>query len=107
MKDKIVIVSTSVANVLINNCQEEYREMTENFAPHIYVEDYENINKESGKNLVHALIFNDKSDAIMCTDMLNNFAKSFGTFRLAMYGPYMTEEKIKKIKLGEFLFENL
>jgi len=105
IKERTVLMSSLVTNILINEDPEGFNQVVSGLAPNVYAADYMGINKASEQKIVHALLFQKVADAVMCTDKLNQFAKRTAGFRVAVYGKDIEDRHIEELKNGEFMFE--
>ena len=108
MNKNTLVVSTCVMNIIANECLEELKEkVTNHFPPLLLSDDYMDINKDTGKKIVHSLIMRDSDDVKNCAEQLNNFAKEHTGFFIAIPGDYFMVQDVVACKNGEFLFEKL
>ena len=96
-----VLVLSVLSNTLACEYPTNWEELDKNLPLYVLADDYCDINKKAGRNLVKALFFESEHDATKAINMLNGASeKNLGGIKMAKSTYNLSEEDICKIANG-------
>lgn len=97
-----VLVLIALSNTLASEYFDYWKELDRNLPLYVLANDYCNINKKAGRDLVKALIFESEHDAAKAKGMLNNASeKNLSGLKMAKLFCDLSEEDKDRIINGK------